>query len=169
VSAFEPLNRTPGVVFGDCGGIWIMTVIAEPTLVDMQGARPALGAMARRYPKGFPTLTWVLPQAGYRMESSARDEASSVTKSFSSSILAQATLIEGSGFQAATVRAIVSGLDLMTRSSCPKKTFSEVAPAVAWCLSHAAEGRGAQRDTTLAAALLAMRATEARASDRPAP
>jgi hypothetical protein len=135
-AGYELLERTAGVVYAACGNIWTMTVFAEPRLADMKAARPALAAMSRRCPQGFPTLTWILPQAGFRMDDAARDAAGEITRSFEGAIVAQATLIEGSGFQAAAVRAIVNGLDLVSRSRCKKKVFSELDEAVTWCLSE---------------------------------
>ena len=131
---FETLQNSPAVLYGACGGIWVMIIRARPNAPEMYLARPSLKAMHRQYPAGFPTLTWVLPEAGFSMERDAREAATEVTKEFESAILAQATLIEGSGFHAAAVRAIIVGLDTVLRSPAPKKTFSELSVAVTWCL-----------------------------------
>ncbi len=132
----RPLERGEGVVYVEAGGVWVMALFSTPSTADMLLARSALQKMADAHPGGFATLTWILPEAGYRMESEARQAASDVTKRFDRSIRAQATLIEGSGFQAAAVRAIIAGLDAMARTSSTKRTFSELAPAVAWCLAE---------------------------------
>lgn len=134
---FEELERTEGVVYGACAGIWVMMLFAEPKLRDMAAARPALSAMARRCPRGYPTLTWVLPQAGFKMDADARHLATEITREAQPNIVAQATLIEGSGFQVAAVRAIVSGMDLMARTKAPRKVLSDLPEAVAWCLQSA--------------------------------
>ena len=106
--------------------------------------------MARREPKGFPTLTWVTLAAGLSMDADARKAAADVTNDFTKQILAQATIIEGAGFQAATVRAIVTGLDAMSRSEAPKKTFAGAGAAIDRC----AVRRPAGGDTTPAADLV---------------
>ena len=134
-SSFEMLQRGATVRYGVSGGIWVMTLHAKPTAADMNLARAALKATLRRHPDGFPTLTWILPEAGFSMDTDARQAAATVTKEFNASILAMATLIEGEGFQAATVRAIIAGLDLMSRASAPKKTFADLHAAVAWSVS----------------------------------
>lgn len=113
-----------------------MLIFAPPVVADMRLSRPTLRAMTERYPDGFPTLTWVLPGAGLSMDGESRKVAAEITNEYEPSIRAQATLIEGTGFQGAAVRAIVSGIDLMTRSRAPKKVFGEVRPAVDWCLTH---------------------------------
>lgn len=135
----DRLERGSSVLYAGCGGIWVMILHASPAKADMLLARPALAAMKRKHPTGFPTLTWVLPEAGFRMEHDARQAAAEVTQQYDAVIRAQATLIEGSGFQAAAVRAIVSGLDVMSRSASSKRVFSELAPAVAWCLERSAQ------------------------------
>jgi hypothetical protein len=157
----EPLGRTDGVIYGACAGIWVMLVFAEPKKRDMLAARGTLQAMLDRHREGFPTLTWVLPAAGYHMDGDARQAASDVTRSFASSIRAQATLIPGTGFQAATVRSIVAGLDFMTRSASPKKVFGELGPAVTWCLSHVPGRKPRSDEGSIGAALLAMQASAA--------
>src|SRR5690606_16060560 len=67
----EVLQQGRAVVYGACEGFWVMILFAPPTKPDMLLARPSLAAMKRRHPSGFPTLTWVLPEAGYRMETDA--------------------------------------------------------------------------------------------------
>ena len=133
-SSFSLLNRSAGVQYGECGGVWVMMLFAPPSADDMRAARPTLRAMSDRFPDGYPTLTWVLPGAGFSMDAEARKLAATITDEFSSAILAQATLVEGSGFQAAAVRAIISGIDMMARSKAPKKVFGELRPSLEWCL-----------------------------------
>jgi hypothetical protein len=97
--------------------------------------------MSERYPRGFPTLTWILPSAGFRMDNAARDAASEITKAFASAIRSMATLIEGTGFQAAAVRSIIGGLDLLTRAEAPRKVFSELPTALSWSNTFYPDGR----------------------------
>ena len=130
---FETLQRGATVIYGACGGIWVMTVFAKPGAADMHLARAALKTMQQRHRDGFPTLTWVLPEAGYSMDADARAAATQVTQEFNPAITAMATLIEGQGFQAAAVRAIVSGMDFVARAKAPKKVFAELSPSVSWC------------------------------------
>lgn len=147
----EVLVQGEGVTYATCGGIWLMTLFAEPKTADMLLARTSLQAMARRHPDGFPALTWVHPSAGYSMEAEARKTAAAVTDEFARSLRAQATLVEGAGFQVATVRAIISGIDMLSRSKAPKKTFAELRPCVAWCLQHRAAPGGGSPDDIAAA------------------
>ncbi len=150
----EPLSRSAGVLYSACGGIWVMMMHAPPVAADMLAARPSLLAMSERFPGGFPTLTWVMPGAGFSMDAEARKLASKITVEFNALILAQATLIEGTGFQAAAVRAIIAGIDMMTRSTAPKKTFDRLRPSVDWCLTL----RPPPADATAAAICAALEA-----------
>lgn len=156
-SDFHELERGTATLYGDVSGIWTMILFGRPTKQDMLLARPALAAMRDRSPRGFTTLTWVLPEAGLSMDEDARKAAATVTSEFNASIVAQATLIELGGFQGATVRAIVAGLDMMSRSTCPKKTFGELEPALAWCLLRAKQSVDDARLRTMARDLAAVR------------
>ncbi len=165
-SDFDELERGNATLYGDVSGIWTMILFGRPTKADMLLARPALSAMRDRSPRGFTTLTWVLPEAGLSMDEDARKAASTVTSEFNASILAQGTLIELGGFQGATVRAIVAGLDMMSRSVCPKKTFGEIEPALAWCASRAKAPIASERLSALARRLATLRSSlRAAASD----
>jgi hypothetical protein len=166
---FEELERGAATLYGDARGIWVMILFGPPKKADMLLARPALAAMAKRAPAGFPTLTWVLPEAGLSMENDARTAAAEVTNAFSKHILAQATLIELSGFQGATVRAIVAGLDMMSRSASPKKVFGELAPAIDWCARKAKDESVVDRVETLTRALHAIRERGLVSPLRPSP
>lgn len=155
----QPLARGSSVFYGACEGIWVMCVFATPIKVDMLLARSALEAMVKLRPAGFPTLTWVMPEAGFRMDHDARTAASEVTKAFDRSILAQATLIDGSGFQAATVRAIIAGLEVVSRSTGVTKVFADLPTTVAWCAARRGEPVSSAPVSELVRAIAATRTT----------
>jgi hypothetical protein len=155
---FEAHERGAAVVYGECGAIWVMTLHAKPSRADMELARPSLQKMRERHRDGFPTLTWVLPSAGLSMDSDARDAAAKVTREYDASISSMATVVEGEGFGVAAVRAIVAGIDLLSRSRAPKRTFADLAQAVAWCCElRPTRDRGAGAVDRVVAAIAAMR------------
>lgn len=157
---FERHERGASVLYGACADIWSMIVFAPPTKADLLLSRASLATMTRAYPRGFPTLTWVLPEAGVRMDGPTRRVAADVTREFDQRILAQATLVEGRGFQVAAVRAIVGSIDLLTRHKSPKRVFSDTSLAVAWCLERRAPGASPGREPfELALALGSVRDT----------
>lgn len=139
---FEELARGSTALYGACAGIWVMVVYAPPLKADMLLARGTLATMVNKVSHPFPTLTWCLTEAGYRMDEGARTAATDVTREFAASFNAQATLIEGEGFQGAAVRAIISGLDAISRTASKKKVFGELPPAVQWVLECRQGGLG---------------------------
>ncbi|MFO0685924.1 MAG: hypothetical protein U0234_27945 [Sandaracinus sp.] len=137
---WEELGRTGAVLYGAVGGIWVMILHAPSAEADMRAAGPALAKMRELEPKGFPSLTWVLSSAGLSMDGPARRAAAEVTDAYAQWNIARATLIEGKGFQAATVRAIVSGIDMLSRAKSPTSVHGHLDESVAWCVAHRAQG-----------------------------
>ncbi len=130
----QNLGSGPAIYYGSIAGIWVMMLHKPSAESDMLLARPSLARMSRNHPQGFPTLTWIMPSAGFSLDAASRKAAGVITAEYSQSILARATLIDATGFQAATVRAIVAGIDLFARSPSPGKVFTELASSVDWCL-----------------------------------
>jgi hypothetical protein len=62
-------------------------------------------------------------------EASVRERLTSEVKSIQRQLIASATVIEGSGFRAAAVRGVVTGMTLLLRASYPAKTFATVRDA----------------------------------------
>jgi hypothetical protein len=128
----ETLGEGNAVVYASCGGLWVMILHRPPTVDDMLAAAPTLRTMTELAPKGFGTLTWILPEAGFSMDGPARTAAADITRAHDKVILAQATVVEGQGFQVASVRMIIAGLDLLSRASAPTRVFARLDEAVAW-------------------------------------
>ncbi len=147
------LGSSGAVYYGDVAGTWTMILHRPPQQADMLAARPTLARMARAYPAGFPTLTWVLPSAGFSLDAASREAASQVTAEYAKSILSRATLIEGTGFQAAAVRAIVTGIDFVSRTTSPGKVFADLESSLAWSEGYLPSSPYAAPLLELAAAL----------------
>jgi hypothetical protein len=159
----QELASGSAVFYGRVGGLWVMILHKPPVEADMLLARGSLMQMARSEPHGFPTLTWILPSAGFSLDAPSKEAAAKITSEFSKSILARATLIEGTGFQAAAVRAVVTGIDLFSRTTSPGRVFAELEATVAWCVSL----RPAKSPSTLSASLITRALEETVASLRP--
>ncbi len=154
------LGRTSAVTYGAVGGLWVMILHAPCAEPDMRAAGPALSKMRELEPSGFPSLTWVLPSAGLSMDGPARSAAAEVTDAHAQWNIARATLIEGKGFQAATVRAIVSGIDMLARAKSPSSVHGHLDESVAWCVEHRAKG-AVDRTTPSDVIVRALRAVRA--------
>ncbi|HZF48455.1 MAG TPA: hypothetical protein VE093_07400 [Polyangiaceae bacterium] len=86
----------------------------------------------------------VLPAAsraavGLDAHSRFRRELARFWDSMTPTIVANAFVVKEEGFAAATVRAFVTGVQLLTRGSRPRKVFSNVAEAAEWLEGHMAK------------------------------
>jgi hypothetical protein len=61
-------------------------------------------------------------------------------------VLGTAVVVEGTGFKAAAVRAVVAGLRLVTRTSFPRRAFDTVGPASQWIYGDLLQSATAPRD-----------------------
>lgn len=153
-ATFELLEKSDAVVYGACGGLWVMVLAAPCKKEDMLLARPSLAAMMRKEPSGFPTLTWILPAAGISLPADARAAAVEVTKEADAHNRGRATIIEGGGFGAAAIRSIISGIDMLSRNTQPGQVFAALPPAVEWCVRlRPRDARDASEAPELIAAL----------------
>jgi hypothetical protein len=135
--ALEVLYADEVVVYADVRGIWLMLLRGPPDEARMRRAGPTLAEMSKRYPDGVVTVMLVLPSAGSSMDAPSRKAAAQVTDAHATLIRAMSTVIEGAGFWPASVRAIVSAVQLLSRSRSPRQVFDNVDAAVAWALTHA--------------------------------
>jgi len=132
VQPAELFHRDDAVTYAQCGPIWVMLMTGPPTEPGMRLAAPTLATMKAANPSGFVTLTWVLRSAGMKMDGPARQAAADVTKAYLDAILSMANVVEVDGFLGATVRAVLSGLTLLSSVKCPQRTFASVGEAVPW-------------------------------------
>lgn len=124
-----------------CVAINFWRGIPQPS--DWKDAMLHLETLHQRHPKGVAAFV-VFPLAGaslsFRDVQVDRVEMERVAKRFISIGRGCATVIEGSGFVAATVRSVVSGLTLVTRPPFPSRIFETVDQGVSWfvptILSH---------------------------------
>jgi len=72
-----------------------------------------------------------------------REAIAGVIRGGGATVRAMASLYEGAGFGAATLRAVVTGLNLLSRTSTPVKVFATMEAAAAW-LSGMAANAGAE-------------------------
>lgn len=132
MQAPETFHRDDAVTYAQCGPIWVMLMTGPPTEPGMRLAAPTLAKMKAANPSGFATLTWILPSAGMKMDGPARQAAADVTKAYLNEILSMANVVEVDGFLGATVRAVLSGLTLLSSVKCPQRTFASMGEAVTW-------------------------------------
>jgi hypothetical protein len=110
--------------------------------------------VAGRFPEGFVALA-VLPHVSLEapLLKELRAEAERLMTTSPKELLAVAEVIEGSGFLAATVRSIATGLVLVTRPPFPTRIFAGVEPAAAWLAAWADRGERATAPRRLVEAM----------------
>jgi len=92
----------------------------ETTLVGATHLRSACKDFARRHPRGIGLLTIVAENAPLP-PSAARNEVAAFLAEGSAFIKCSAVVFEGSGFRAAAVRSVVTGLTLLAKQAYPHK------------------------------------------------
>jgi hypothetical protein len=137
-------------------------------ILDRGGADPAeygrvAGTLAGRsaaYPAGMGGVT-IIP-AGVRPPSDAvRAAIRDVLHRLDGRLRSFAWVVEGEGFEGALVRAVLTGLRVMTRHSYPTHVASNLQAAVAWTLPHLAGGVARLADVPLATRAITMERTAA--------
>ena len=77
-------------------------------------------------------LTVLEDKSGTMPSGPARKEAEAVAKSVREAVIVQAQVVEGDGFVAASIRALISGISLAIRAPYPNKVFKTVDEALPW-------------------------------------
>jgi hypothetical protein len=95
----------------------------ETTLAGARHLDTACTAFARTQPGGIGLLT-IVESGAPLPPAPARDAIASFLASGSAFIKCSAVVFEGSGFRAAAVRSVVTGLTLMARQAYPHKVCS---------------------------------------------
>lgn len=71
-------------------------------------------------------------KTGLMPNAAARKEAELVAKSVRDAVIVQAQIVEGEGFVAASMRALLTGVMLAIRAPYPNKVFKTVEDALPW-------------------------------------
>jgi hypothetical protein len=134
------------VVIDDGGG--------KPSDYDM--LRDLLVRLGKEYPAGLGCLTVIPPDAKPPSEEARKALNANLEVARLRCIC---WLVEGSGFQGAMVRAVLTGLRFFVRAQYPRSIVTSLGEAIAWMLPHL-EG-GARRVHRLEQAVEAISAQRA--------
>jgi hypothetical protein len=77
-------------------------------------------------------LTVLEDESGAMPSGPARKEAEAVAKSVRDAVAVQAQVVEGDGFVAASIRALLTGITLAIRAPYPNKVFKTLDEALPW-------------------------------------
>lgn len=103
----------------------------DTTLEGVAALRAVIGRVASDSPQGLRLLVVVEPHASMP-SSEARAGIAAIMRERSGSIRATSLAFEGIGFRAASVRAVVAGLNVLAHHPFPYKVFATVPEALAW-------------------------------------
>jgi hypothetical protein len=156
-SALKILHEEPGFTMGVYENVFLWAFRESSTLERIERSRAAFADLRARYPKGFGVMTIVREDAPVSMPSAARERSNAITAEFRANFVALSTVIEGSGFRSATLRSIISGIQLFARVSCPAKVFADAENAAAWMGPLCAPKGAPYRTGELAAAVQRVR------------
>jgi len=93
--------------------------------------REAIEQVASRHP-GDAGILCIIEPASEPPPQSLREAASTLLNQFAPKLRCVAYVIEGTGFRAATIRGVLSGIELVRRSAYPARYFATVAEAAIW-------------------------------------
>jgi hypothetical protein len=103
----------------------------ETTLAGVAALRAAIAKVASESAAGLRLLVVVESRAAMPTRS-ARENIAAFMTEFKSSIRATSLAFEGEGFRAASVRAVVTGLNMLTHHPFPYGVFPTIEKALAW-------------------------------------
>ena len=92
----------------------------ETTVDAVQCLQSAVADLAQAHPKGIDMLT-VIAERAPLPSSVARKALADLLSEGSAFIRCSAVILEGSGFRAATVRSVVTGLTMMSKHDFPHR------------------------------------------------
>ena len=130
----------PRVVYDDEGlqiAIWSRVFINRWRTAATQERVVVLGEHQRALvqamnDKRIAVVTVLEDKSGTMPSGPARKEAEAVAKSVREAVIVQAQVVEGDGFVAASIRALISGISLAIRAPYPNKVFKTVDEALPW-------------------------------------
>jgi hypothetical protein len=108
---------------------WRTVATLERLVVLGKHQRALVQAMDDRR---IAVVTVLEDKSGAMPSSPARKEAEAVAKSVREAVIVQAQVVEGDGFVAASIRALLTGISLAIRAPYPNKVFRTVDEALPW-------------------------------------
>lgn len=103
----------------------------ETTLKGVRAFRKCVATISGDTPGGPRVLIVVEPAAALPPRL-ARNEIAAVMKDYRARIRASALAYEATGFSAASIRAVVTGLNLITHHPFPYRVFPSIPEALSW-------------------------------------
>lgn len=122
------------------GSVVLLVWKQETTLAGVKKVQSVYEQVARDYPKNVFLLT-VVEHGAPMPAAPTRDALASFLASCTGQMVLSAVVHEGTGFRAAAVRSVVTGLALMANLPYPHKVFATVEDACRWLHMHSPVGK----------------------------
>lgn len=113
------------------GGVFICIWRHETTAEGVRALSDRFSDFARTHPAGVALLTIVEPNAPVP-EGHVRDALAGFMRRSATALKTSAVVHEGTGFRAAAVRGVVTGLTLLARQPFPHRIFATVPEGCRW-------------------------------------
>jgi len=117
---------------------WTNVLIAvwrtETRAAALDGVSQALGELVAAHPE--VALIQVVEAGATAPDAEARRAIAAMLRRYADSIRCSAVVFEGDGFQAATLRAVVTGIAILSRPSYPDVVFGSTVAAINWTARH---------------------------------
>lgn len=116
--------------------VYITAWWGETTVARLRRVGEIGHELARKWPKGFVALALIHSKNAPSLPPDVRAEAQKLSREPAENMRAIAQVIYGSGFVAAAVRSIATGMVLLQRSKKPTKIFGTLENAATWLVPH---------------------------------
>jgi hypothetical protein len=140
----------------------------DTTVAKLRQVSAIQSEVARTCPKGFVALG-LIRSVNANLPADVRAEAERITRDPAPGLRAIAQVIYGSGFAAAAIRSIATGIQLFSRNGRPSKIFDSLENAAAWLAPRMNELSDPAGAVTAADVTMAVRAIVARAAPSTGP
>jgi hypothetical protein len=120
-----------GLALATAGDAFISVWREPSTLARLERLRQIEQALVDRCKGGIVVLT-VMIDSSAATKAGEPEAASKLAKHFAPTTRAHAYVIEGSGFRAAALRAVIAGVNAISRPGHPTRVFDRATDAIEW-------------------------------------
>lgn len=130
-------HRSDGLWIGTWRNVVIQLWGDGPTIEALEHTRASAERMVKRFPDGYLAISLIMTTRLPRLGEYERQRAIELIKIVKSSIKLNAQVVEGGGFAASGVRAILAGVNMFQPGA---KVFDDVPTAASWLVTRGGAG-----------------------------
>jgi hypothetical protein len=141
----ELLIASPDYAMATWDSIFILIWRHDTTNEGIETLRHKLEHFGRSRPQGLGLVT-IVEQEAPMPTSAVREKMAGLMADISKVLKCSAVVFEGTGFRAAAVRGVVTGLMLLARQPYPHKVFASMTDGCSWLGSNLRDKQGWEVD-----------------------